>query len=96
METPPIPFIRESIPFAKNNKRQDTVTETEKEDLLRRTPSIPTSPPEEGWELLLRIHTIMLKFMLSAKRISQQLKVCISRFKDKRTTCLKYNKESRT
>lgn len=41
------------------------------------------------------IQIVSIKFMLTTKRNSQQLKVCISRFKDEIMTCLKYNKESR-
>lgn len=93
---PSISFIGESIPFAKTNKRQATVTQTEKEGLPSRTSSVPASPLSERWELLLMIQIVLIKFMLTTKRISQQLKVCISRFKDKIMTCLKYNKESRT
>lgn len=60
METPSIALIRELFPFTKPTKN---ITQTAKEDLLRRTLSIPNSPSEEGWELLLTRHTIRLKLM---------------------------------
>lgn len=82
----PYSLIRELIPFAKNSKRRAKLDKKKisSEELL---PSL--SHPQRR-NLLLTTH---IKFMLTAKRISQQLEVSISRFKDKRMTCLKYTIE---
>lgn len=73
METSSIALIRELLPSTKPTKNN---MQTAKEDLLRRTLSIPSSPAEERWELLLTRHTIILKFMAenqpAAKNLYQQ------------------------
>lgn len=68
METAPIPCYQRIDPSAEGDKPQ-----LEEEDLLRRAPSTPTSPPEERWELWLTILTIMVKFLSTTKRTHQQL-----------------------
>lgn len=87
METPSIALSREFFPFTKPTKN---FTQTVKEDLLRRTLSFPSSPPEERWELLLTRHTIMVKLMAEDQPAAKSL------YQQDLGTCLKQPKASRT